>query len=123
MIYLDTPVVVRMFTSAHLVSPRARRLMNRESIFISPMVEFELQFLHEIGRIQYPPHQILEHLAEKSGLLVCDKPFPAVIQLAIQIQWTRDPFDRIIVAQAGLGKNRLVTSDETILKKYPQAWW
>ena len=123
MIYLDTNVVVRMFTSAHMVSPRARRLINRESLFISPMVEFELQFLYEIGRIKYPPHQILEHLAEKSGLLVCDKPFLAVIQLAMQIKWTRDPFDRIIVAQAGLGKNRLVTSDETILKRYPHSCW
>jgi PIN domain nuclease of toxin-antitoxin system len=123
MIYLDTNVVVRMFTAAHMVSPRARRLINRESIFISPMVQFELQFLYEIGRIKYTPHQILEHLAEKSGLLVCEKPFPSIIQLATQINWTRDPFDRIIVAQASLGKNRLVTSDETILKRYPHSWW
>jgi PIN domain nuclease of toxin-antitoxin system len=123
MIYLDTNVVVRMFTSAHMVSPRAQRLINRESIFISPMVELELQYLNEIGRIKYRPNQILEHLTEKSGLLICDKPFSAVIQLAKQIIWTRDPFDRIIVAQAGLGKNRLVTNDEIILKQYPHSYW
>jgi PIN domain nuclease of toxin-antitoxin system len=112
-----------MFTDAHLVSPRARRLANRESIFVSPTVELELQFLHEIGSIKYRPDQNLEHLSGESGLLACDRPFHAIIQLATQIRWTRDPFDRIIVAQAGLEKNRLVTNDETILEHYPQACW
>ncbi len=123
MIYLDTQVVVRMFTSPQMVSPRARRLINRDSIFISPMVELELQFLFEIRRIKYPPQVILNHLMEKSGLLICDKAFSEVINVAKQIQWTRDPFDRIIVAQASLERNRLVTTDTIIQEHYALACW
>jgi PIN domain nuclease of toxin-antitoxin system len=39
------------------------------------------------------------------------------------IQWTRDPFDRIIVAQATLKHSPLITKDETLRKHYKHCIW
>ena len=47
-----------------------------------------------------------------------------VIQAALPIGWTRDPFDRIITAQAAAnGKSRLITADEIIREHYEAAVW
>jgi len=39
------------------------------------------------------------------------------------LSWTRDAFDRLIVAQAALDRAALVTRDRLILKHYPKALW
>jgi PIN domain nuclease of toxin-antitoxin system len=46
-----------------------------------------------------------------------------VIDAAVQMKWTRDPFDRLITAQAAVYKNILLTKDETIRKNYLKALW
>jgi PIN domain nuclease of toxin-antitoxin system len=38
-------------------------------------------------------------------------------------QWTRDPFDRLITAQAASYNQVLLTKDETIRKHYANAIW
>lgn len=55
--------------------------------------------------------------------MICDKSFPAVIERATTLSWTRDPFDRIITAHAMLDENPLVTMDEAILANYSRAVW
>lgn len=87
------------------------------------MVRLELQYLHDIGRINPTVDVIMADLAQRTGLTVCDKPFNDVIEQALQILWTRDPFDRTIVAQASVDNNMLVTADQTIHAHYSQARW
>lgn len=41
----------------------------------------------------------------------------------LDYSWTRDPLDRIIVANANLNNDTLVTKDENILKNYERAIW
>jgi PIN domain nuclease of toxin-antitoxin system len=58
------------------------------------------------------------------GLKVSDHPFPAVARAALFETWTRDPFDRMIVAQARAdGYSGLVTSDEKIRENYSKTIW
>ncbi len=45
------------------------------------------------------------------------------IYQSIKINWTRDVFDRIIVAQASIGDHKLLTRDRNILKHYKHAVW
>jgi len=54
---------------------------------------------------------------------VCDQRFDRVIEAAEAQDWTRDPFDRIIVAQAGLAAATLVTKDQPIRDRYAMAAW
>ena len=51
------------------------------------------------------------------------RPFNRVVTQAIGQSWTRDPFDRLIVAQAALQDNILLSKDETILRNYAYARW
>ncbi len=124
MIYLDTHAVVALYKDWELLGKNARRLLKkRADCGISPIVCLELQFLYEIQQIKHPPRQILGHLDNALGLAVCAKSFASVIQLAEGLAWTRDPFDRIIVAQASLDSDPLITRDLRIQQNYRNSVW
>ncbi len=122
--YLDTHVTAWLFAGhVHLVSAAARRAIEEHDLLVSPMVLLELQYLLEVKRITQTPDTILGALQTEIGLRVCDEPFPAVARIAVEHSWTRDPFDRMIVAQAALRQRPLVTKDDDIRSHYRNAVW
>ena len=122
MIYLDTHVLVWIYSGfVEKISVHAKRLINEHPIFISPMVALELNYLFEINRITVESDAIISELALKTNLKICDRPFQDVVLKACGMAWTRDPFDRIIVANAAMDNNYLITKDQTILKNYRKA--
>ncbi len=124
MIYLDTHVVVWLYAGqTEKLSAKVRSYINENDIYISPIVSLELQYLLEVKRIIPKPQTVISALSEAIGLNVCDKNFYQIVQCAQQYSWTRDPFDRIIVAQAGLKGNILATKDQTILTHFKHAVW
>jgi PIN domain nuclease of toxin-antitoxin system len=124
LIYLDTHIVVLFYANdKQRFSTAMQTLMNQHEWTISPMVRLELQYLHGIGRINPTADTIIGELVQRVGLTICSKPFNDVIDKATQFSWTRDPFDRILVAHASLNADLLVTSDQTIRAHYPHARW
>jgi|ERR1035438_7055395 PIN domain nuclease of toxin-antitoxin system len=124
-VYVDTQVAVWL-AEANLakISRKAISLINDGDVRISPMAVIELQYLYEIRRIIVSPPEILMKLGVEIGLTVCEHPFPIIAETALGESWTRDPFDRIIVAHAKAnGLAPLLTSDEMILANYPNARW
>jgi PIN domain nuclease of toxin-antitoxin system len=122
--YLDTHVAVWLLKGARELPQRAQlRLESDDEIVISPMVLLDLQNLHEIGRLKLPPDKVFDILAATIGLRVCTHPFGLVVDQALREMWTRDPFDRIIVAQARCRGGVLLTKDEQILRNYELAVW
>ncbi len=124
MIYLDTHAVVWLY--AGLVgkfSQPVRDLMNDKDITISPIVRLELQYLYDIQRVTDDADTIVADLSKRIGLGVCEKDFNTIISVALGISWTRDPFDRIIVANASLNDSILVSKDQSMLSHYPHAQW
>ena len=124
-VYVDTQVAVWL-AEANLakISRKAISLINNGDVRISPMAVIELQYLYEIRRIIVSPPEILMKLGVEIGLTVCEHPFPIIAETALGESWTRDPFDRIIVAHAKAnGLAPLLTSDEMILANYPNARW
>ncbi len=89
---------------------------------ISPIVGLELQYLHETGRLAHQAEIILEAL-KNLGIALCPLPFEQIVEVALAQQWTRDPFDRIIVSQARLRDSILVTKDRLIRRHYSKARW
>ena len=67
--------------------------------------------------------EVLEALSAEIGLSVCDLSFPLVAARAREANWTRDPFDRLIVAQAQARGAPLITRDRLIRKHYARAIW
>ena len=123
MIYLDTHVLPALGRGdLALFSKDARRLMDREpDLRISPMVLLELEYLKEIRRIRESSDVIVATLAAEIGLRVCDRSFEEIARQATEESWTRDPFDRMIVAQARLAGAVLITRDTTIQARYNKA--
>lgn len=123
-IYFDTHAVVALYKDMDLLGKRAQALLRKQSDYaISPIVRLELQFLYEIQQIRHSPRQILRHLENAIGLAICGKSFEAVVELAEGFAWTRDPFDRIIVAQAALDLDHLITKDARMHEHYQKAVW
>jgi PIN domain nuclease of toxin-antitoxin system len=50
-------------------------------------------------------------------------PLHKVIAESLKLSWTRDPFDRMIVAQAIAGQGKLITRDERIHANFTGAIW
>jgi PIN domain nuclease of toxin-antitoxin system len=87
------------------------------------MVMLELKYLFEIRRLTVPPNTIIDTLQRAAPLRICDLPFADVAREALRETWTRDPFDRIIVAHARLREIALVTKDRVIREHYERAIW
>ena len=123
-IYLDTHVVAWLYAGqVELLPERVMLRLEAAERKISPIVSLELQYLHEIGRLSVPGVQVVRDLALQIELATCDLPFATVIEHAMQQAWTRDPFDRIIVAHAAATGSELVTKDRTIHHHYRLAVW
>jgi PIN domain nuclease of toxin-antitoxin system len=105
------------------LSANAHRLVERESLEMSPMVLMELETLHESGKLKNEPDRLIAVVERDFGLGRSKAAFADVIASARNFAWTRDPFDRLIVANAMADGARLLTADQTILANFEDAVW
>jgi PIN domain nuclease of toxin-antitoxin system len=123
-IRLDTHVVVWLYTGEiERLSDGAINAIEREEPIVSPMVQLELTFLHEIGRLSVTGADIIGDLTNRVGLRLSDLPMATVVQAAAPLIWTRDPFDRMIVADAQSAGVALITKDREIHRNTTIAAW
>lgn len=124
-LYLDTHVVVWLRQKElEKFSKKALEIIEEtDTLLISPIVELELKFLQEIGRIDDTPYNIIGDLNAMIGLKIDDISLSEIIQKGMLIEWTRDPFDRLIVAQAMAKSYPLLTKDDKILSHFAGALW
>jgi PIN domain nuclease of toxin-antitoxin system len=97
--------------------------METEAIAVSPIVELELTYLYEIGRVSEPASAPLSALERVFRLEIADTSTAELVQAANSLSWTRDPFDRLIAAHAIVANAPLVTADETIREHLHLAVW
>lgn len=124
-VYLDTPIVLWLAAGrVNRLSSKARGLLGRSDLLLSAIACLELEYLHELGRTKLRAGDIVNKVEHETNLRLCDLPFPAIASAALDEKWTRDPFDRLIVANAKAnGFATLISADETICKHYPRAVW
>ena len=82
-----------------------------------------MRLLQEIGRLTIGPDRWLDILRRDFGVTVCPMPLHRVVAESLNLPWTRDPFDRLIVAQAITGGGKLITKDERVRKHFAGALW
>ena len=123
--YLDTNVALWLAQGQlDRISALAKKHVEQSSLLISPMVLLEMEYLYEIKRIVIPARDIHLKLKTEIAVRACDLPFPDIAEKALDEKWTRDPFDRMIVAHAkASGFSYLISSDIDIQKHYPRTIW
>ena len=112
MILLDTNALLWL-DGGH----RRARPLSRWSgrMHVSPTSLLELQLLVEAGRMstQVPVATIVDD--ERWSL--DEPPAGAWFEAALGLSWTRDPFDRLLVAHAQLRRWRLATGDGALIER------
>jgi PIN domain nuclease of toxin-antitoxin system len=90
---------------------------------ISPIVELELAYLYEVGRVSEPASAPLASLRRAIDLRVSDASLEDLTKAAVGLSWTRDPFDRLLAAHALVAGVPFVTADRRILENLSLATW
>jgi PIN domain nuclease of toxin-antitoxin system len=112
-ILLDTNALIWL----HQGHRRARRLAAlARSPYLSPASVLELQFLVEAGRIRLGSGTIFD-LAGDPRWILDDPPAVPWFRRAVEVGWTRDPFDRLLVAHALYRGWRLATGDDDLIER------
>lgn len=124
MLFLDTHCLVWLYAKElrHFSKSGLSRL-EEESLFISPMASLELEYLFETARIKVPSIEITTYLADRLGLQIDPVSFLPIAERSLEMKWTRDPFDRLITAQAEFHDADLLSKDRSILEHYAKAIW
>ncbi len=115
-ILLDTNALLWL----HRRHPRGRPLQRFAGcLYLSPATLLELQLLIEVGRLRLAPHAGVTDLVKDERWLLDDPPAAAWFERTLATGWTRDPFDRLLVAHAQLRGWRLATGDAAMLERNP----
>lgn len=111
-ILLDTNALI-WIEQAHA---RTRRLVaGGRRLYVSPATLLELQFLHEAGKIRLTA--TVQSIIDDDRWIVDDPPAASWFVQALDLTWTRDPFDRLLVAHAQVRGWRLATADGHLVER------
>ena len=126
-VYLDTMVAVWLVEDGERkkLSKTALSVIEQAStLLFSPMAYFELKALFRKKVIRNRPQEVLAVLRDLVGVELCGIPMIEIVTASFQIDWTKDPGDTLIVAQAMVNGNAgLITSDRVIRANYDAAIW
>ena len=113
MILLDTHAAI-WIAQGH---KRSRQLARLPRLYLSPVTVLEVQFLAETGRLRLAAGLSAAALAADGRWRLDEPPAARWFTLACEIDWTRDPFDRLLAAHARLRGWKLATADAVLLDR------
>lgn len=114
---LDTHFLVWLLTD----SPRLDSfpwLTRYQPWGISPVSILELQYLAEIGRIEIKNPEFTQTLSTDPRFLIDEVPLLSLVKRALDLSWTRDPFDRLLAAHSLARQTPLCTVDGHLRKHH-----
>lgn len=116
LILLDTNAALYLITGSRRARPLHRHIGR---LRFSPLVLLEMRLLEEAGRVTFAVPDPPDAIRRDSRWIVDTPPLGGIVAAALELGWTRDPFDRLIVGHAISRRFRLATSDETIVRHVP----
>jgi PIN domain nuclease of toxin-antitoxin system len=108
---VDTNIVINAHHRAHLLSAEVTKLLQgRSQVRFSAAVPWEIAVKAKLGKFPYPMEPLLATLREEH---FHELPITAAhgIEAGMLPLHHRDPFDRIMIAQARMERLTLVTAD------------
>lgn len=113
MILLDTNALLWLQQRHRRSRPLARW---RGNVDISPANLLEIQFLLEARRIRFRPGFSIADLVGDRRWILDDPPAAAWFDVARELSWTPDPFDRLLAAHSQYRGWKLTTGDGLVLE-------
>ena len=124
MVLIDTHVAIFLYNrQTRKFAPKVRALIDSNDVILPEMARLELQYLYEINRISVIPTDVINCLYTDAGVTLSKTPKSRLVDEAVKLTWTRDPFDRIICADSEVSSSPLITKDEKILEHFSRAIW
>jgi PIN domain nuclease of toxin-antitoxin system len=96
---------------------RVRALERFARIYLSPASVLEIQFLLDAGRLRLSEGRSASMLAGDDRWRLDEPPAAKWFMTACELDWTRDPFDRLLAAHARLRGWKLATADTLLLER------
>ena len=114
---LDTNVLIRALIDPSKLSAETRLILEapEHEVFFSAASVWEIAIKFALGRADFrvSPEEIVES-AEASGFVELPVRSPAALKVASLPHLHRDPFDRLLVAQAMTEPAQLYTTDKEL---------
>ena len=85
---------------------------------VSPVSFLEVQFLTEVGRLEASTSEFAAAIGRDPRFVVDEVPLIALIDRALPLGWTRDPFDRLLAAHSEARRAPLCTLDRAMRAKH-----
>ncbi len=85
---------------------------------VSPVSVLEIQFLAEIGRLEARTPDLAEALKHDSRFVVDEVGLVPLVEKALRLEWTRDPFDRLLVAHSLVRRTAICTVDRLLVRQH-----
>jgi PIN domain nuclease of toxin-antitoxin system len=121
-VLLDTCTFLWIAGQPAALSPRARTLFQDpdNEIHLSAASSWEIAIKYALGRLPLPesPERLIPRLRERHGIAALPIDEEATLHLSRLPDHHRDPFDRILVAQAIVHGMTLLTPDP-LVTQYP----
>ena len=124
---LDTCTFLWIVGGARELSPRARQLFTdpANEAFLSAASAWEIAVKHRLGKLPLPkpPDEFVPVQRAAHGIEPLPVDEDAALHVAKLPDLHRDPFDRMLVAQALIGGLAVLTPDDAV-RQYPiRALW
>ncbi|MDR2837008.1 MAG: type II toxin-antitoxin system VapC family toxin [Azonexus sp.] len=120
MLLLDTNIVYRWLMGVTMPPPLIERVRG-EGALVSILSPWEMLIKHQIGKLDLPTLDVAGDIAAQGFPLLPIKPEHLLILGDLPFLH-RDPFDRLLLAQAKAEKMIVVTSDRIFSEYLPDAW-
>jgi PIN domain nuclease of toxin-antitoxin system len=118
---LDTHIFIWWDSDPDQLSPPARALCEDESntLFLSMASVWEMQIKHQLGKLTFhrPLAEIIQSQQLANGLQFLPIALTHIYALSVLPHHHKDPFDRLIIAQAQVEKLALVSMD-AVFRQY-----
>jgi PIN domain nuclease of toxin-antitoxin system len=106
---LDTHVLIWWDEGRKLAVDARRAIAEAEAVYVSAASAWEVAIKIGLGRLR--PTRTVEQATQESGFLELPVIFRHAERMAFLPAHHRDPFDRLLIAQADLEELTLVTRD------------
>ena len=113
---LDTHVLLWALSQPSKLSAAALKRINGAEVFVSAASIWEISIKSSLGKLQAQPREVLEAI-EPAGFNLLPITGEHAAKTAELPPAHRDPFDRMLVAQASVEPMILLTNDQ-LLKGY-----